>query len=373
MKSKLQKNIAIVGPTASGKSELAVKIAKRFNGEIISADSRQVYRGLDIGTGKVSGNWKIIFRPSDNVIAREHIRSAQYRLRDRSNLKRSYKYKIASLPAVARNDEIQFSNDRTSKIFRYKNIPHHCIDIVSPKKVFTVSDFKKCAETAIKDITSRGKIPILCGGTGFYIDSVLYNLPIPNVPPNTKLRAQLSKKSAAELYQILKKLDQKRAKTIDPHNPRRLVRAIEIVKATGSPIPFTSRPGLGFKTGSLYDALILGIKVPKEKLYKRIDKRLRQHLKQGMIQEVKNLLKKSVSHKRLQSLGLEYRFISLYLQNKLAYKEMTEKLKNAIHQYSKRQMTWFKRSKDIRWIQSNQKTEKIAMKLSQRFLKIPNF
>src|SRR3989344_6085432 len=208
MKSKLQKNIAIVGPTASGKSELAVKIAKRFNGEIISADSRQVYRGLDIGTGKVPNDFSNYPRISSNAS-----RITTSRIRGKFDIIRGKFEKYV-----------------------YKGVPHYCIDFVSPKKVFTVADFKKCAEAAIKDITNRGKIPILCGGTGFYIDSVLYNLPIPNVPPNQKLRKQLSKKSAEELFKILKKMDPKRAKTIDPHNPRRLIRAIEIVKTTGKPV-----------------------------------------------------------------------------------------------------------------------------------------
>ena len=345
MNARGTKIIAIVGPTASGKSELAVKIAlrlgsrqakRRFNingAEIISADSRQVYKGLNIGTGKVAGRWK----KQGAMI---------------------YRYIVADKkPAL-----------NTHNQFIYKGIPHHCIDFTSPKKLFTVVDFKKCAQNAIKDITSRGKIPILCGGTGFYIDAVLYDLPIPDVPPNWKLRAELSKKSTAELFLVLKKLDPKRAKTIDPHNPRRLIRAIEIVKTAHRLIPPIPRLSLVFKAKP-WNSLILGIKIPREKLYKRIDQRLKQRLKQGMIREVKNLLKKGVSHKRLQSLGLEYRFISLYLQKKLTYEEMAEKLKNAIHQYAKRQITWFRRNKDIHWIQSNQKTEKRVMNLSRQFLK----
>ena len=359
------KIIAVVGPTASGKSELAVKIARRFKGEIISADSRQVYKGLNIGTGKVPGNWKTI--SESPTVQKCHCEEFRRKRNEEAISKIGLNKEIASLPAVARNDEIQFLDDRASKIFIYKNVPHHCIDFVSPKKVFTIADFKKCAETAIKDNYERGKVPILCGGTGFYVDTVLYNLPIPNVPPNTKLRAILSKKSIAELFQILNKLDPTRAKTIDHHNPRRLIRAIEIVKATSRPISPIPRISIENRA-NLWNSLILGINLPQKELHKKIDKRLKSHLKQGMFQEVKNLLKKGVSHKRLQSLGLEYRFVSLFLQKKLARAEMKEKLKNAIHQYAKRQMTWFKRNKDIYWVASGQNGETMANKKIEEFL-----
>ncbi|HDO23680.1 MAG TPA: tRNA (adenosine(37)-N6)-dimethylallyltransferase MiaA, partial [bacterium] len=166
------KVIVILGPTASGKSEMAVKLAKKFNGEIISADSRQVYRGMDIGTGKI-----------------------------------------------------------TQKEMR--GIPHHLLDVASPKKVFTVIDFKKRAEKAIKDIIKRGKISIICGGTGFYIQAITGGISIPEVKPNWKLRKQLEKKNAEQLFKMLKKLDPKRSKTIDAKNPRRLIRAIELAQSLG--------------------------------------------------------------------------------------------------------------------------------------------
>ncbi|MBI2639927.1 MAG: tRNA (adenosine(37)-N6)-dimethylallyltransferase MiaA [Candidatus Sungbacteria bacterium] len=180
MEKEAQKLIVIIGPTASGKSELAVRLAKKFSGEIISADSRQVYRELDIGTGKVPGKWR-----------------------------------------------------QKPKVFVYKAIPHYCIDFVSPKRVFTAADFKKCAEGAIQDINRRGKIPVMAGGTGFYIDAVLYENLLPNVPPNKTLRNTLSQKSARKLFMLLKRLDPERAKNIDRKNPRRLIRAIEIAKALG--------------------------------------------------------------------------------------------------------------------------------------------
>lgn len=298
MSVKRQELIAIVGPTASGKSELAVQIAKKINGEIISADSRQVYRGMDIGTGKVEGGWK-------------RIRDKELGIR---------------------------------RVFVYKKIPHYCIDFVNPKQQYSVAQFKQCAEAAIHDIASRGKIPILCGGTGFWIDAVAYDMSLPEVAPDLKLRKKLAKKTAAELLAILKKIDPKRAKTIEQKNPRRLIRAIEIAKILGRVPPL--------KKYSPYDTVWLGIKKPREALRHLIATRLKKRLKQGMIREIKKLLANGVSHRRLQELGLEYKFVSLYLQGKLQKSHMTQLLQTAIEQYARRQEVWFKRNKKIRWIQN---------------------
>ena len=171
-KNRLPKIIAIVGPTASGKSDLAVKIARKYNGEIISADSRQVYRGLNIGTGKITKHEML-------------------------------------------------------------GVPHHLLDVADPKKRFTVADFKTLADKAIADISSRGKLPIICGGTGLYIDILTSGFVLPDVPPNPTLRKKLGQKTAAQLFVILKKLDPKRAENIDQTNSVRLIRAIEIAKVFG--------------------------------------------------------------------------------------------------------------------------------------------
>ena len=289
--SKL-KFIVILGPTSSGKSSLAIALAKKFNGEIISADSRQVYKGMDIGTGKIT-------------------KAEQ------------------------------------------KQIPHHLLNIVSPKKQFSVAEFKPLATKAVEKITAKGKLPFLVGGTPFYIYATIDNLQIPATKPNVKLRKQLEKKPAVELFKILKKLDPRRAKKIDPHNPRRLIRAIEIVKATGQPIPpYSHYPH--------YAPLILGIKKSPEKLNKLIKQRLEKRLRAGMVAEVKNLLKQKVSHKRLQELGLEYRFISLFLQGKLTYQEMKVHLLAAIVKFSKRQMTWFKTDQRILWITNQKQAERLV-------------
>lgn len=293
----MNKLVVILGPTSSGKSSLAIKLARKFKGEIISADSRQVYKRMDIGTGKVT--------------------KAEQKL-----------------------------------------IRHHLLDVANPKKQFSVAEFKSLATKAIEKIQAKKKLPFLVGGTPFWIYAVIDDLQIPEVAPNPKLRKQLEKKSAKELFAMLKKLDPRRAKNIDPKNPRRLIRAIEIIKSTGRAIPIPS-------TLSPIPCLILGLRKDQNKLYKLIDERLEARLKQGMIAEVKKLLKNKISHERLQEMGLEYRFVSLHLQGHLTYDEMVEQLKHAIHKFSKRQMTWFKTDSRIKWIT----TENQAKTLIKKYLK----
>ena len=296
MKNQNPKIVVILGPTASGKSDLGIKLAKKFNGEIISADSRQVYRGMDIGTGKVT--------------------KKEQRL-----------------------------------------IKHHLLDVANPKKVFTVSDFKKFGERSIKNILDRNKIPFIVGGTGFYIDALIKDILLPEVPPNKKLRAELAKQSAERLFSRLLTLDPQRAKTIDPKNKRRLIRALEIIEAKGKvPLLNTKYEILNTK----YDILWLGLK-PKN-IEKRVRLRLKKRLKQGMVREVKNLLKSGVSRKRLYDFGLEYRWIGKYLSGKIKYAEMKDGLLRAIIKYSKRQMTWFKRNKEIHWIKNQREAEKLIRK-----------
>jgi len=289
MKSKI---IAVVGPTASGKSALAVRLAKKFNGEIISADSRQVYKGMDIGTGKVT------------------------------------KKEMAK-------------------------IPHYLLDVINPKKQFTVVQYKKLAEKTMKKIHGRGKIPIICGGTGFYIQTITDNIAIPEVKPDAKLRAELEKKSAKELFNQLKKLDPRRAKNIDKNNRRRLIRALEIIIKSGKIVP-------PLKSEKKYEVLIIGVKRNVKELKELIKTRLLKRLKQGMIKEVINLKKSGLSWKRLEDFGLEYRYAAYYLQNKLSYNEMVGKLQKEIEHYAKRQMTWFRKDKKIHWIKNQKQVEKLV-------------
>jgi len=305
MTAKKQKIIAILGPTSSGKSSLAVHLARKFNGEIVSADSRQVYEGLDIGSGKI-----------------------------------------------------------TKKEMR--GVPHHLLDVASPRGVFTVAKFKKKAERAINDILKRGKLPILCGGTGFYIQAVVDDIMIPEVPPNKKLREQLEKKTAAELFKILKKLDARRAMEIDKHNPRRLIRAIEIVKSIGF-VPRSSRTDIErLDTESKYDTLQIGIKTSDKELKEKIRKRLLARISAGMIDEARNLHKSGLSWKRMRELGLEYRFLALHLTGELSKKDMVEELNCAIWKYARRQKTWFRKNKKIKWF--NNIDKKIIEKAVKEFL-----
>lgn len=286
-----KKLIVILGPTASGKSELAIKLAKKFNGEIISADSRQVYKGLNIGTAKV-----------------------------------------------------------TKK--EMEGIPHYLLDVASPKRKFTVAQYRKLALKAIEKIFKKGKIPILCGGSGFYIQSVVDGIIFPEVPPDWKLRKKLEKKSPKELYQILKKLDPKRAKTIEKENPRRLIRAIEIAKKIGKvpPLKFNPLP---------YPVLILGIKKPMVEIKERIKKRFFQWLKEGLIKEVKKLKRMGLSFKAIEDFGLEYYWIAKYLKGEISKKEMIERSIKEIQDYAKRQMTWFKKDQRIHWIKNQKEAEKL--------------
>jgi tRNA dimethylallyltransferase len=290
-KNIVKKIIIVVGPTASGKSELAVKIAKKINGEIISADSRQIYKGMDIGSGKVEGKW------------------------------------------VSRG---------AKKVYVYKDVPHYLIDEASPKVQYSVARFQKKAQAVIADIIKRGKVPIVCGGTAQWVDAIAYEQILPTVPPDHKLRRQLGKLTAEQMFNMLKKLDPKRAKGIDAKNPRRLIRALEIVMSTGKPVP-------EIKLQPKYFALWLGINPDQEVLEKKIGKRLKDRLKQGMVKEIAKLHKQGLSWARLESFGLEYKFCALFLQKKITENELEEQLFTAIRQYTKRQKTWWKRNAEIHW------------------------
>jgi tRNA dimethylallyltransferase len=286
------KIIALVGPTASGKSEIAVELAKKYDGEVLSVDSRQIYRGMDLGTGKVKGKWK---------------------------------------------------TGAGKKVFVYKGVAHYGIDIASPKRQYSVAQFQTYSRRAIADMLKRGKLPILCGGTAHWLDAVVYEQKFPAVKPDAALRKRLYKLSAAQLFARLQELDPERAANIDAHNPRRLVRALEIVSATGKAIPKMAHE-------SPYQILWLGIKTDPAELQKKINRRLAQRVKNGMFHEIKTLHKQAISWQKLWNFGLEYRYGSLYCQNKLSKQEALEQLATAIYQYSKRQLTWWKRNKDINWI-----------------------
>lgn len=329
MKKRNNKILVVLGPTASGKSNIAIKLAKKLDGEIISADSRQIYRHMDIGSGKVTGR----FRP---VISR----------------KRS-----------APRDLIYISS----------GIPHHMIDIASPKTDYNVAKFKKAVDKIIPQILKHGKVPIICGGTGFWIKAIVDNVSFPKVAPDWKLRKKLEKYDHAKLIEMLRKLDPERSKNIDKNNKVRLIRAIEICRAIGKVPVLEDLKKLGFsrlqqpKGTKFLDFLQIGIKIPREKLYKNIKRRLDARFKQGMVREVRDLhYVYGVSWKRLESFGLEYKWIALYLQKKLTRDEMENKLLQEINHYSKRQLTWFRKDKRIKWLGNYKSMEKEAIKFLKK-------
>ena len=287
--------VVILGPTATGKTRLSVYLADQLKGEIISADSRQVYRGMDIGTGK-------------------DLR--EYELKE-------------------------------------TNIPYHLIDISDPQEEYNVFQYQKDFQAAIAYIRSQQKLPILCGGTGFYIKAILMDFHLPPVRPNKKLRQKLENFKLDDLIQKLESI----APGASNHNlidtKRRVIRAIELAMSNQKEkkgeriISHDSR----FK---IQNPIVIGIAFEREVIRERITERLHQRLNQGMIKEVELLLKNGITHERLENLGLEYRFISHYLQNQFTLDEMTEKLNTAIHQFAKKQMTFFRNMEKngikIHWI-----------------------
>jgi len=293
------KIIVILGQTSTGKSDFAVEVAKLINGEIVSADSRQIYKGMDLGTGKI-----------------------------------------------------------TKK--EMKGVPHYLLDIVSPSKIFTVNDFQKRANKIIKEIIKKGKVPIICGGTGFYIDTLVSGTILPEVLPNKKLRDELEKETTEKLFEMLEKLDSARALNIDSKNRVRLIRAIEIVEALGKvpAIQSSQTSNLNVRGCTSASFLKIGLSLSPEILKERIKARLLSRIKKGMFKEVEKLHKSGVSWKRLNSFGLEYRYVSLYLQKKIEKNDMVERLNTEIWHFAKRQKTWFKRDPNIIWFDPTSKVQK---------------
>jgi tRNA dimethylallyltransferase len=281
----MKKVLIIVGPTASGKSDLSVRLARKFRGEIISADSRQVYKGLDAGTGKITRR-------------------------------------------------------------EMKGVPHYLLDVASPKRVFSVAEYQKLASKKLTEITKRNKLPIIVGGTGFYIDALINQTILPEVPPNKLLRNRLEKLNIEELFDKLKTRDPRRAKEIDKHNKVRLIRALEIIEALGK-VPTIQNK----KINKNY--IFIGLKPEQKDLEKRIYQRILKRLP-AMTREAEKLRAAGLSFKRLESLGLEYRYLARLLRKQITKQEFVAELYSEIKKYSKRQMTWFKRNKDIKWFKPSE-------------------
>ncbi len=293
MKPKI---LVIVGPTASGKTSLSITLAKKHNGEIISADSRQVYTGLDIGTGKV-----------------------------------------------------------TKK--EMHGIPHHLLDVASARTTFTAEKFIVRGQRAIQEILARGKTPIIVGGTGFYIDALLGRIALADAPINSILRKKLEAKPVEKLFLLLQKNDPERAAQMDTPSERnnkvRVIRALEVAefkrtsKKQKKAHTFTPR----YSNGLRYpDVEWIGIEMPMKKLEIRIQKRLKSRMQSGMLREAKKLHADGLSYKRMEALGLEYRFMARLLQKKITRTEFDVKLFHEIRNYAKRQITYWKRNEEIKWI-----------------------
>lgn len=293
--------ITILGPTATGKTSFAVYVAAQLNGEILSADSRQVYKGMNIGTGKDL---------------------SEYQYEDR-------------------------------------RIPHHLIDIVDPGYEYNVYEYQRDFLKVYKEIEQRGSFPILCGGTGMYIESVLKGYKLINVPVNEELREELTLKSDQELEQILDEFKELH-NTTDSSDRDRLLRAIEIQTYYDENSDLdTSFPKI--------DSLLVGLDFDRRVVRSRITDRLEERLKGGMIEEVQGLLNDGVSEEKLKFYGLEYRFVTQHISGEISYDELFRRLNTAIHQFSKRQMTWFRRMEkqgfEIHWLDGNLSHEQKMMQL----------
>ncbi len=287
--------VAIVGPTASGKSSLAIELAEEFHGEIVSADSRQVYRGMDIGTAKV-------------------LPEEQARVR------------------------------------------HHLLDIARPKQPITLAEYQARAFRAIGHILQRGLLPFLVGGTGLYVQAVIENLRIPEVPPQSGLRDEMEKLDTAALVARLEAVDPESAAGIDRHNRMRLIRAIEVSETSGTPISRLQDRG-----EPRYATLKVGIRLDKEALTDGITERLEDWLRRGLTEEITRLhQEEGLSWEQIESFGLHYRSFAKHLQGDLTFEAARSESATELVRYTKRQMTWFKRDETIRWIGSEDEAEALV-------------
>jgi len=298
--------IAIVGPTAVGKSKLAIHLAQTLGGEIVSADSRQVYRYMDIGTAKPS-------------------------LRERAL------------------------------------VPHHLIDVVDPDEDFSLALYQEMAYRAVKEIQRRGRLALLVGGSGLYVRAVIRGLQIPQVPPDAELRRSLEEKAASEgymaLYEELKELDPDAAKNIDPRNIRRLIRALEVCRLSG--VPFSQLQG----SLPCFRTLVIGLTTERSELYRRIDSRVANMMEQGLVQEVEGLLARGYALDLPSMSGVGYKQIGLYLQGEMDLAEAVQRIKYETHRFARHQYAWFRlKDEGIHWFDVRDGIEESVGSLVQGFL-----
>lgn len=309
----MKKLLIVCGPTGTGKTSLAFSLAPKFNGELVSADSRQVYRGMDIGTGKdlpVDSKWQIVNGKWDG-------RKLGY-----------------------------WETPEGIRIW--------LLDLVEPDKDFSVAHWYRAAQVILERLWREDKLPILVGGTGFYIKAMVDGIQTIAVPRNTALRAKYEGKTAEELFDILAQLDPIRAARMnvsDRKNPRRLLRAIEIVQFKGQ----TQRVLMNQFIETKHDVLFVGLTAPREKLYKRIDQRVEERLKQGVEGEIKRLINMGVPWDSQAMTGLGYRQWREYFEGKADESQVIKNWKRVEREYARRQLTWFKQDKRIKWFDISEK------------------
>ena len=292
-----QKVIVICGPTASGKTALSIKLAKKINGEIVSSDSMQIYKDMNIGTAKPT------------------------------------------------KEEMQ-------------DIKHYLIDFISPNQRYSVADYKNDAEKAIQEIIDKGKIPIVVGGTGLYIDTLIYGIDYPKIEFDEEYRNELDEREKKEglkkIYEEAKKIDEEAIKKISPNDKKRIFRILEIYHSTGK--NKTEQEIISRQKGPKYDYKVFAINIEREKLYERINKRVDIMIENGLIEEVNKLLTKYDEFPTAMQ-GLGYKEVKEFIENKISKEEMIDKIKQESRRYAKRQITWFKKNKQTIWINGLDKIE----------------
>lgn len=301
--ANLPKIITILGVTASGKTSLALKLAREFDGEIVSADSRQIYQEFNIGTAKPAGQWK-------------------------------------------------------DGVFVVDGIPHHLIDYIAPTADFTLADYQTAAKEKTSDILRRGRLPFLVGGTALYLKAILENWSIPEVAPDAALRRELESKSTSKLYQELSEKDAEAATITGSQNKRRIIRALEVIHKTGRRFSDQRKAGQ-----PVFDSLKLGLKISKDELRKRVMERTEEMFKNKLAEEVRSLSQK-YGWRVLPMQSIGYREFQDYFDRKKTLAETRELIVKNTLAYTRRQMTWFKKDKSIRWIES----EKESSDLIKKFL-----
>ncbi|MCE9586307.1 tRNA (adenosine(37)-N6)-dimethylallyltransferase MiaA [Candidatus Uhrbacteria bacterium] len=306
-KRALPRVLCIIGPTSSGKTLLGIRLAKKFGGEIVNADARQVYREFDIGTGKPMGG------------------------------------------------------KRTSKggrsMYLFEGVPHYLMDYLPPSDLLTVAEWREKAMTAIRGIRARGHLPLVVGGTGLYIQALVDNYQIPAVPPQDSFRRAMEGKPLAELVKLLLRLDPAAEKLVDIKNPRRVLRALEVATFTGK--PFTEQKGAA---RPVIKPLLIAIKREREELRERIDLAVEAYVEAGWIDEIRRLHRSGIGWDAPAMTSIGYREFGSYIRGESTIEQAIERTKRATWQYAKRQLTWFRRDTRINWVKDEEEAEKLVAK-----------